>query len=595
MQAPAVESEPSEVSPETVGAAAPSGMGFFASKRVEYAAPWVFGILLGLPVLLVRFPPMIDLPLHEMVISTLRHWNDPVHVPPGLYRLNFGHPNQLFFLIAAFLSLVMSTTWALKVAVFGTIVGISVSAGHVAAYLGASRWVALLVAPLGLGWMFFWGLAANMFGLIVFLLAVPPIDRYLARPTLRGAFAMIGLMALLSFAHETMMITACGLIVLFSMLQPLQLKTSALRLLPVGFAVALFMAQAHILHKLSTPMAVRMITAWHSVSHKLEAVPGVLFAGYEAWVRNLMFVFVLLPLFLFAVDRVRSLREAGVLKVGGWRERAFVLRFEIAAFGLFVAYFAMPSTYKGATLVYHRFLPPAYALFALTMAAVARPVTRPSRVARLGACFVPIGSLALVWPVFVEVHQVYSDLEDVVATMEKGQSLHILDFNPSIPQRLFQTPTAQGHVGALKGGRTSYDFTLSNISLVMMRPEYQWNQTYERIDYRGAGNFRPGFDLQRFRYVLFHTTKPSLLAAGALAMKPEASLVAHKGEWALFRSNLPVVPLLSADELLPKEPRYKKLQTRMREASQALPQESDPQKNSKEELDRLPRAPDETP
>ena len=40
---------------------------------------------------------------------------------------------------------------------------------------------ALIVAPVGLGWMFFWGLLANMIALDLYLFALPSLDRFCER------------------------------------------------------------------------------------------------------------------------------------------------------------------------------------------------------------------------------------------------------------------------------------------------------------------------------------------------------------------------------------------------------------------------------
>src|SRR5450755_1430151 len=68
-------------------------------SRAESLVPWLAGLLLAAPVLVAYYPPMTDLAFHEAAIGLLRHRNDPTRVPPGLYLLSLGEPNQLFYLL----------------------------------------------------------------------------------------------------------------------------------------------------------------------------------------------------------------------------------------------------------------------------------------------------------------------------------------------------------------------------------------------------------------------------------------------------------------------------------------------------------------
>src|SRR5579863_5750307 len=94
--------------------------------RAAQLAPWIGGAVLALPVLIARYPPMSDLPLHEASVGLLRHWGDPHFAPPTLYFLNLGHANQLFSILCFALSLVMPIAWASKVVVASAILGLPV-------------------------------------------------------------------------------------------------------------------------------------------------------------------------------------------------------------------------------------------------------------------------------------------------------------------------------------------------------------------------------------------------------------------------------------------------------------------------------------
>ena len=130
---------------------------------------------------------MADLPLHEAVAALLRHWGDPTFVPPNVYELNLGHVNQLFYFLIAPLAFVVPIRHAAtKIVVFGTLLFLPVSVARLADYLGVTRWVAVLIAPVGLGWLFFWGLLANLIALDLFFVALPTIDRFCHKRPLAG-------------------------------------------------------------------------------------------------------------------------------------------------------------------------------------------------------------------------------------------------------------------------------------------------------------------------------------------------------------------------------------------------------------------------
>jgi hypothetical protein len=157
--------------------------------RAESIVPWIAGALFALPVLIAKYPPMADLPLHEASVGLWHHWGDARFAPPTVYFLNLGQANQLFSFLVFALAYVFPIAWASKLIVAGCLFALPLAAAHFSTYLGASRWPALLVAPLGLGWLFFWGLVQNILGLAALLWLLPVIDRFASRPTAKKLLA----------------------------------------------------------------------------------------------------------------------------------------------------------------------------------------------------------------------------------------------------------------------------------------------------------------------------------------------------------------------------------------------------------------------
>ncbi len=56
-----------------------------ASERLTRLAPALAGLALAIPIVVVRYPPMGDLAMHEGLVAIMRHLHDPSWVPQGLY------------------------------------------------------------------------------------------------------------------------------------------------------------------------------------------------------------------------------------------------------------------------------------------------------------------------------------------------------------------------------------------------------------------------------------------------------------------------------------------------------------------------------
>jgi hypothetical protein len=515
--------------------------------RAERLAPWCAGVLFALPVLVAKFPPMADLPLHEASVGLLRHWGDAGFAPPALYFVNLGHSNQLFSLLTLALSYAMPIAWATKIVVAATLVALPLAAAHFADRVGAPRWTALLVAPIGLGWLFFWGLIQNIIGLAVLLACLPAIDRFALKPTVRGALGLCGAMVALHFAHQAMQLVACAAIVLCSIGCRFTVRLMCLRAVPLAFGLAVVYAAAKYSWHFAGPVHKDTVPfVYYEFSHKIESIPGVLFGGFEPFVRNLMMVLAALPVALAFATRLRQPRAATIAA------RFHAWRFEILALLLFVVYLAAPANIKSTTLVYHRFLPPAWAIVAVSAASGTRSALR--LLPRALCAALPVASLLIAWPTFVDSHRMYSDLEAVMTKMAPNSTVMALNLGPDPPFRLWSPVVAMGYVVAEHGGRAMYDYTQSPISIVSQRPAKQWGETVERLAGRLI-EIRPAWDFRHFRYLLVATPKESLGIALSMAMTDEAALIASSGDWYLYESKLPLIAV-DADEprLMPPYP-----------------------------------------
>jgi heme exporter protein D len=533
--------------------------------RAERFAPYVTGILFSIPVLIVKYPPMSDTPLHEASIGLLRHWQDPHFAPRGLYYLNLGHANQLFSIAVWALSFIVPLTWATKLIVAATVFAMPVGAARFADYLRSPRWTALLVAPLALGWFFFWGLVQNMIGLTLLLVLFPAIDRFAAKPTSKGAAGICAAMLLMHFAHEAMQLVALLALVLFSIgTGKPSLRAVGLRAIPVFFCAAIVTAANRYSWYLSGPhLILSPLFTFYPLDHKFTTFSGVLFGGYDPYVRNLMLAAATAPVLLLLVERVRN-RERGLRSLA---EKFHAWRFEFLVLVLVGIYFVAPANFHGTTLVYHRFLPTAWAIFVVCAGAGIGSGLRPP--VRLLCGALPIATLLVAWPLFADSHRCYSDLEPLIDRIEVGSSLATLNLGPRAQYPLWSPTDAMGHIVALRGGRSLFDYTLSPISPVTQRADKQWTNFVTRLD-GNPFDLRPAWDLTRFRYLLIYTTNPGLAEVVTMAIKDEARPVAHSGVWYMFESRLPRVAFDSDDAPALPEPHPATLRKKLRELAVQL-------------------------
>jgi hypothetical protein len=530
-----------------------------SSGAVERWAPYVAAALLAMPVLLASYPPMTDLPLHETSVSILRHFGDSAMFPPGLYFRNFGHPNQMFHIAALVLSYFTSTETACKLVVAAAVAGLPLASARLATHIGASRWTALIVAPVALGWLFFMGLVANILGLTLLIALFPTLDKFIQKPTPAGAARAIGGAVLLYFAHEAMMFDYAAAALLFTLGYPLTSRETPLRLSVFVASVAITAAQLVYQAPLFTKSTSSIPTVFMPIVVKFTGLPGVLFGAYDQAESRMLFVLALGAMIALGVTRWRMHKASGVPIARGWRQRLHDYRYEIFAACCFAAYVAYPVTLNGATLVYHRFLPPAFAVLAIVVSPRKHVVgeagdvhfvgPRVNKLAKIFASVIPLASLLIVWPAFADQSRNYNDVKKLIPFVAKGSAVAAIA--GSVPSNHgFVKPTMAIRVVAERGGRMLYSFSESPIAPAMIRPQWEWAEPIERI-LPNEHALCPAYDLTRFRYVMFHSTDVQLEYIVTQSLKPEAKLVEVAGDWALYESTLPTVPLETPDGKAP--------------------------------------------
>jgi len=534
--------------------------------RVERLAPWITGALLAAPVLWAFYPPMSDLPYHEAGIGLLRHLGDPAFEPPGLYELNLGEPNQLFHMLGWALSYVVSTRWAVKLLVAATVLVLPPCAARLSRHAGSSPLAAVLVAAMALGWLFSCGFVANLAGLAALLATLPALDRLGAEPTPRRALATLGALVLLYFAHMAMMMAFAAAALGLTLLYRWSWRKSPWRLFPLAAGLAITLAQTQWQKRYMTAPVSELPRLWEPLSRKVLLVPYLVLPTSEVAVQVAVTLLCAASIATLFRLRTRERRDAagpaadgapqsaapepgpgGLERARAW---ARTYRWELFAAAGLVAYLAFPLTLNGAMLVYQRWLAPAFVV--LVACAAPRDLRAKGALPAVAlACVVPVATLLVELPSFVDSDREYSALEKLLPEVAMGSAVAPIGLGPDDPARTYSVAPGGGRVLATRGGRMAYAFTYSPISPLVVRQPYQWEGALSRI---AAGDLRPDHDLKMFRYVLAHASDPQMARVGTLALADDATLVDASGAWLLFESKLPVVPLASPALKMEKPP-----------------------------------------
>ncbi len=509
--------------------------------RLERLAPWAAGILLAAPILLFRYPPMGDLPMHEALVAILRHRGDPTWAPPGLYLVVAPQANQLFHFLAYALSFVCGVTLACKLVVAATVVATPVATARLLRSLGASRWPALLAGPIAIGWTYRWGLVPNLLGFALFVAALPLLEQLARRPSPRTVARATVAAALVFFAHESTALLFAMVGSYFALVRGGALRAVLLRSVPVLATLGLAFVQLRVGSAL-TGANMQAIGNDYGLDPlaRLQILPGAVFGGYDGIRLTVMSAVWLAALVCGAVAKGRSSKQELGVRVALWRYRYAVL-----ALVFFFMFLGFPMSLAGTTLLAHRFLP---ASCVLLVVACAPRHTTLLRAVLLGV--VPLAMLGIQTKSILETDVRHRDLDAVLAHLPDNTAVAQLDLTPQLPSVVAPVPGAANRALTLHGGRMLFALTDMPPNPIYVRADAQWNEPMLRLAHQPYA-FLPSHDARRFSYLLARNKNAKYRALAVTALQPEEELVASQGEWDLFRSTLPVVPLDAPDAPLP--------------------------------------------
>jgi hypothetical protein len=485
---------------------------------------------------------MVDFGGHEAVVGVLAHWTSPPFLAGSLYRLNFGHPNQLQYLLALPVALFFGAAKGLEVSVALGAAAVIAGAGHLAAYLRRPRWIALFAAPIAMGWYFQWGNIANLLGTGALCFALPSLHRFALAPERRRLPAVCGWLLLLYFAHETALVIACFAIVSTAAdaaRRSFSWPRALWNAVPCSFALALVLAQLCV-QKLTPANQIFILLAVPFLK-RLSAIPAVIVGHQDqAIIEYLAFALCAVPLLLARVVPGRARREAAA--AGDDTPPASSTPFALLAALLVVAYFALPPSYNGVFYFSHRFLPIAWVL---AVVVAFRPNTAYPRPYRLVAYAVPCAMAALAFPSFLASDASYRELDSLLGTIQPGSSVATVELDVvrrgAVNFEGYSTRMAQGHIVAVRGGRSLNDYTQSPISPALMVSTRRWDKI-NVATFLDPVRIEPRPALTHFRYLVVHASSRDVQVATVRALEGVARVADASPTWLIFESQEPLVP-----------------------------------------------------
>jgi hypothetical protein len=501
------------------------------------------------PLAAYRYAAAYDLPFHEEIVAALRFKDDAARYPPDFFVRHPMMPNQLFYYLAYPLAFLVSVHAASTIVLGGAVAGIPLGAARLARHLGKTRWVAVTVAPVAIGFPFNCGFVGNVLGLALFLWFLPVLDRFCARPTGRGAVGAAASLLLLDLAHESSMTFGALAVLVFSIGRPLRVREAALRLVPPLVALVAIVAG----HAIGKALVGPEILQYPPVLFKpavqsTEELPRMILGMYPPDRMTVTTYALEATLALLAVDAWRARDRRGV-RAHGLGAKIARFRFALLAAALFVFYYVMPWEVNGATWIDARYACPAVAVLAVAAAPRARRgpslLTRAVSLGALGAM------LELVLPGFATTTASLRELDALIPLIAPGSAVGNAEmYTPHPRSYVFSVGGAVTRVVAARGGRTPSSFLHdSPIPPLVIAPQYRWDDL--EVAHQGMA-LRPGYDLRKLRYFIVWLRSDAVPDAGVTAaLAPDARFVARSGGWVLYESTHPVDPIDSPEAPVP--------------------------------------------
>lgn len=497
----------------------------------------VLAVAVMLPSILPTYPTGSDLSLHAYAISALRHWGDGFF-PAGLFRLNLGHPNQLFSFLAVALATILPMTVALQVAAGICSASIVLGVSRIVRHLELSEWVLGLVVAASFGLSFYFGMQAYFLGTGIMFGSLVELEHFNQRPTWAGWVKVVGALVLLHFAHQMALLFFAAIGLLFALGSARSWRGLLARSTVFLLGAAATLVQ---LRLQASDMAEVVVTDAALISmpirDRLRGLPWALFGAHERVTAFTLCASWAAAFAALVVVRWRTDRPSRPVLCRGdlWRWRYPILA--ASCLGLFLF---GPNCYNTANYLAERFLPWG-AMFSAIAISPRRNSLLP-RLLRAALGLFPFALGAAIAPAVLETEAEAIALQQIAAFVQPSSAIAMLDVDIRPRHEPFSSLMGDAYLAAQTGGRPLHSFCYTTISVVQFSKGALWRDSSQRMLAPRSLNFRPALDFTAFRYVLIRTDSLFKSQLFARLLEPEGRFVIHAGRWTLIESNLDVRP-----------------------------------------------------
>lgn len=475
---------------------------------------WVCCALLVVPLSIVEYLPMVDLPQHAAQIGIWERWSDTELGYPRIYTRNWFTPYLLGYVLAFLLTSVMSVKAAITTVVTAAVVAVPLAARLLLRESGGNRWWVFAVFPSVFGFAFDWGFLNFIVGVPVALVSLIAVFRHVDAPSWRSSMWLTAVMLALVFVHVLLFGYVALILSVAVLMKREGWRTVVLSLVPILVVSPLVLIWIHVTR--SSEVMTRRPMIWELPSEKLRALRAlaeIAGDGLSAWTVVVGLFALLLPILL------------------GGRPSRTPLRWAPFIISLLL-FLLMPFELFGTAYLYPRF-----AIFLIPTWLYAMDVSKDRKPSPLRLMIGPAFAIACTAATTVQFRGYAGEvigLADIIEEMPANA--RVLSVPVDRSSKYVRTPVflhAPAWYQASKGGVVDFSFAMNFPSLFRYRPETEPEVPQRFVWNTGLFDW-DAFDGNRYDYLVVRDVdeqpSPLIVRSGA-----PVELVARRGPWQLFR------------------------------------------------------------
>ncbi|WP_455221668.1 hypothetical protein [Kaarinaea lacus] len=355
----------------------------------------ILSIISIIPMWLVDYMPMVDMPQHAAQIQVLLNYSNPDANYHELFRLNYFTPYLTGYGALYFFSLFVDISTASKLLLSCSFLATVYLSRTLLQVYGSDKNLALLVVPVNYGFAYYLGFFTFVFSIPLLLLFLFLVNDYLNKPSLRKGI-LLGLLSIILFFSHFMIFGVAILIATVQTFVKYGIKhfliyTPYLTALPLVLTWAVQTAA-------NEPYASKWL--W---SFDAKRIPG-LFSHTIGMYDDVLFV--VLGAILFAIPFLLN----GRITKSSWKLVPFLT--------IFIIYAAFPTLIANIVATSGRFTILLFIFYLLLF----EFRTRPNRLQLVGATIFSAILVVMTITRFVGFNQETAGFKDMINSMPEGKT-----------------------------------------------------------------------------------------------------------------------------------------------------------------------------